>query len=129
MTLNDIMEIPYIDNGRDLSGCDCYGVVRLARHYLFGRELMPMFGAVDGSNKRQLTDAVKKTESSYRKCSRSPGAIATAWRGRVCLHVGVVVISDGRQMILESESGYRLPKLTPPRVFEARYSSVIYYDN
>ena len=44
------------DHGRDLAGCDCWGLVRLVRHALRG-DLLPSYGAIDPQDKPALTGA------------------------------------------------------------------------
>jgi hypothetical protein len=129
MTLDDLMLIPYVANGRDKNGADCYGLVRMARYYLIDREWMPDYTTVDGSDKKSLTNAMLSESSGYKIATRSHGAIAAAWRGRFCIHIAIVVNVDGRQMILESDSDAPYPRIINPSNFESRYTRVVYYDN
>lgn len=129
MTLNGLLEIPYLANGRDRSGVDCYGGVRFARYHLFGRGLMPDYTTVDGSDKRAMTEAMLSESAGYHVVSRRAGAIATAWRGRLCIHIAICVIIDRRLMILEWDNDAPLPRLVHPSLFERQYSRVVYYDN
>lgn len=129
MTLDDLLKIPYLANGRDLSGVDCYGGVRLARVHLFGRDLMPDYTSVEGSDKKAMTTAMLSESAGYQVVSKRAGAIATAWRGRLCIHVAICVIIDGRLMILEWDNDAPMPRLVYPSLFERQYSRVVYYDN
>lgn len=129
MTLHDLLKIPYLANGRDPSGVDCYGGVRLARVHLFGRDLMPDYTTVDGSDKKSMTAAMLSESAGYHVVSRRSGAIATAWRGRLCIHIAICVTIDGRLMILEWDNDAPLPRLVHPSLFERQYSRVVYYDN
>lgn len=129
MTLDDLLKIPYLANGRDLSGVDCYGGVRLARAHLFGRDMMPDYTTVEGSDKKAMTTAMLSESAGYNVVSRRAGAIATAWRGRLCTHIAICVIIDGRLMILEWDNDAPMPRLVQPSLFERQYSRVVYYDN
>lgn len=133
MTLDELLAIPYQENGRTAQGADCYGLTRLARTYIFGKPWMAEHGAVDGTNKRAMTRAVKQdTASIYRECSCRPGAIATAWRASLCTHIALVIEADGRPMILETDEPGRSwtgPRIVPVRQFEKRFTRVIYYDD
>lgn len=132
MTLDDLLSVPYEPNGRSAQGADCYGLVRMARAYLFNRPWMPSHGSVEGSDKRAMTEALVSEAVNYRECDAYPGAIATAWRGSLCTHIGIVVDLDGRRFVLETdEPGVTNigPRLTPIRYFEGRFLKVVYYDD
>lgn len=130
MTIDDFLATRYVKYGRVAPDLDCYGLVRLARVELFGRGEMPSFEHIDPSDKRGLTGAALdvRNDGGYAEVAISPGAIATAWRGRLCVHLGIVVEADGRLWILETDEGIG-PSLTRPNKFEPRYTSLIYYDN
>lgn len=132
MTLDDLLAVPYVANGRTQQGADCYGIVRMARVYLFGKPWMPVHGSVEGSDKRALTNAMQQEARNYRKTRPVPGAIAAAFRGNLCTHIAIVVDADGRRMIFETDEpgkGDEGPRLTPIRYFENRFLKVVYYDD
>lgn len=132
MTLNDLLDVPYIPNGRSAEGADCYGLTRMARVYLFGKPWMPVHGAVEGSDKKALTGAVTEEAARYREVKPYPAAVATAWRGKLCTHIAVVVDVDGRRMILETNEPGKAdhgPRLVNLRHFEQRFAKVVYYDD
>jgi len=132
MTLNDLLKVPYVANGRLPTGADCYGLVRLARVHLFGKPWMPEHGAVEGGNKRAMTEAMLAESRNYRECQPVPGAWAAAFRGRLCTHIAIVVEVDGRRMILETDEpgkGKHGPRLVGVRQFESRFLRVVYYDD
>jgi len=132
MTLDDLLAVPYEPDGRSAHGADCYGLTRLARVYLFGKPWMPCHGAVEGIDKKALTQAVQAEAVNYRVAAAYPGAIATAWRAKLCTHIAIVVEVDGRRMILETnEPGGEDhgPRLVPVRAFEHRFLKVVYYDD
>lgn len=132
MTLDDLLSVPYVPDGREPAGADCYGLTRLARVHLFGKPWMPSHGAVTGSDKKALTSALTQEAANYHPCGPHPGAIATAWRGRLCTHIAIVVTVDGKPMILETNEpgrGNHGPRLASIRQFEQRYLKVVYYDD
>lgn len=132
MTLDDLLSVPYVANGRLPEGADCYGLTRLARVHLFGKPWMPEHGAVEGSNKRALTSALMAEAANYQVTKPAPGVIATAWRGRLCTHIAIVVEIDGRLMILETKEpgqGNHRPRLVNLKHFERRFLKVVYYDD
>ena len=130
MTLNDLLKTRYVRGGRGPVDVDCWGLARMARVGLFGRDLLPAFPDTAPADKRGLTEACLsvKEEGGFQEVAALPGAIATAWTGRLCVHVGIVVEADGRIWILETDESTG-PVLTRPAVFERRFARVIYYDN
>ena len=132
MTLEELMLIPYEPNGRSKEGADCYGLVRMARVYLYGKPWLESYTNVEGTDKRALTNALHKEVQHLREVSAAKGAIATAWRGKLCTHIAIVVDVDGRRMILETdEPGVTShgPRLVDIRYFEQRFLKVVYYDD
>lgn len=125
MTLTDLLATRYVPQGRTMPELDCWGLARLARAHLFGKALLPSFVEIAPANKRGLTRAAQGV--TLADSDARPGAIATAWRGAVCVHVGVVVRVDGRRFVLETDeqSG---PVLTPVHMFEQRFTRVAYRD-
>lgn len=116
----------YQDGGRGPSAFDCYGLVRAVRHELFNLPLLPVYGAISPDDKLSMTRICKSESQALKACKPTPAAIATAWRGKVCLHVGVCVEIDGRLGVLETgrRSG---PCWLSLADFERRYLKVIYY--
>lgn len=131
MTLDDLLHVPYVPNGRDPEGADCYGLARLARHHLYGKPLMASFTHVEGQDKRAMTRAQEVWANDFSECKPKAGAVAFCWRGRLCCHAAVVVDVDGRLMILETDEpgrSERGPRLVSLRKFEQRFARVAYYD-
>lgn len=116
----------YEPHGRGPDSFDCWGLCRDVRARVFGAGWLPSFGHVVPADKRAVTRAAQEAlESALRPCARQPGAIALAWRGRVCIHAGIVIERDGRQWILETDVATG-PVLTPCRRFERRFTRVEY---
>lgn len=128
--INKFLSTKYKRGGRDGEYLDCYGLVRLARVELFGKPLMPTLYDAQPANLRSITKAVNSEVdfSGFKESSIAPGAIATAWKGGLCAHVGIVVFVDGMHFILETDEPTG-PCLTSIKAFKARYSKVIFYDN
>ncbi|WP_394065429.1 hypothetical protein [Alcaligenes sp. WGS1538] len=130
MTINDFLRTRYVPFGRAAPELDCWGLVRLARVSLFGRPLLPSHADIDPADKTGLTAAAQavQAQGGFQEVPPRPGAIAAAWRARLCVHVGIVVEADGRLWVLETDSGTG-PTLTRINVFETRYTRVIFYDD
>tara|TARA_R110001592_G_scaffold329641_1_gene611487 strand:+ start:31 stop:408 length:378 start_codon:yes stop_codon:yes gene_type:complete len=104
---------------------NCWGLVRLASKELFGRTLQPI--DCDVYDKRATTKACHEIITKpMRVTAAESGAIAVVWRGKLCIHVGLVVTVDDKLAVLDIDEG------VPPRVswiadFERRYLRVEYY--
>lgn len=112
--------------GRGPAAFDCWGQVRDVRANVFGWEWLPSFGAIEDGDKRGLTKAVLTERVKFREVAPVPGAIATVWRGLLCIHVAVVVEIDNRLAVLETNPGSGPRWLSVPD-FERQYMKVIYY--
>lgn len=127
LTVDRYLRTRYVPGGRGPDEFDCWGLVRDARQQLFGLPLLPSYGAITPDDKAGLTRACTDTVLQYLEpCKPARAAIATAWRARLCVHVGLVVQADGRLWVLETDTPGG-PCLTPLRLFENRYLRVIYY--
>lgn len=126
--IEDWLKIPYVDYGRSRLGCDCWGLVRMVRHELFGHEL-PSFGLIAPDNKRALTKAANTVISENLTPTTTPkhGTIATVWRGAVCTHVGIVLLIDGRLAVLETNKGSG-PRWMRLGDFQKIHPIIKYYD-
>jgi cell wall-associated NlpC family hydrolase len=127
--MNQWLAIPYKDYGRDLSGVDCWGLVRLVWKELRG-EWLPSYGLISPSDKTTLTGATLEVRDGFGFFQQSevrPGAIATCWRGDLCLHVGVVVKAEGRLAVLEAGRSFGVRWKWKPD-FDRLHAKVIYYD-
>jgi len=128
--IHEWLKIPYKDHGRDLTGCDCWGLVRIARRALRGEDL-PSCGLVSPGNKFELTHAANSV-IRHRKFNQiaipKTGTIATVWRGALCYHVGIVVDGDYGLCVLHTraKTGTSVMKIND---FNVAYYDVRYYDN
>lgn len=128
--ISKYLKTEYERGGRGPEKYDCWGLVRAVHHELFNRPLLPSYGAICPTNKAGLTKACADVKESGRfiEVASQPGAIATAWRASLCVHVGICVLVDGRLWVLETDEPDG-PVLSSQSAFESRYSKVIYYDN
>lgn len=124
------LKTTYKRGARGPNEYDCWGLVREVRHKLFGRALLPsLIDAIPGDVRSTTRGAIEIHSGVLaRNVGIRTGAVAEAWVGRFCVHVGVVVDVDGRPMILETDTPHG-PTLTKPSVFETRYTKVNYYDD
>jgi hypothetical protein len=128
--VNQYLRTKYRKGGRGPVDLDCWGLVRLARVDLFNKPLLPSYDGISPDDKPALTTAclVTRDDGKFREVDPTPGAIATGWQARLCVHVGLVVEADGRLWILETMQSTG-PALTPIRKFARRYTRVLYYND
>ena len=128
MTLEQFLLTRYVEGGRGPDEYDCYGLVRDARVALFGARLLPVCADAKPGLIPVITREVARVAKDHdmNVAPPAPGHVATAWHGRVCVHVGLVVEANGGLRILETDRPTG-PCLTRVAHFEARYSKVVYY--
>ncbi|ERY56330.1 hypothetical protein DZA07_25075 [Pseudomonas aeruginosa] len=124
--LDKYLSSSYRDGGRDLPFVDCYGLVRLVREEVFGKGDLPAFGHVRNTMPAEFTRCVKQAATEFEECRPEPGAVATVWRGRICVHIAIVVEIDGRLAVLDTGSKTGPSWSSVPR-FEARFAKVAYF--
>lgn len=126
ITLASIMTVPYVDGGRDLSGLDCWGLVRLVRHHHHGLPLLESFGRVSPDDKAGMTDGYLAVVSGFVETAPIDGAIACHFLGDVLWHVGVVVDECGLKVL---HTGRKLgrPCLSRLAEFERMALTTRYY--
>ena len=116
---------PYKDGGRGPIAFDCWGLCIAVRHEVFGLPLLPSLGSVGKDRLRENTGAYHDLKKGMDECRPEPGAIAAVFRGLLCLHVGVVVHSDGRLKVLDTNPGGACLRTISD--FESAYPRVVYY--
>jgi hypothetical protein len=124
-TLADYQSAPYQDGARGPLAFDCYGLVNAVRHEVFGLPLMPALGGVGKSSIREIARAYRDISSGMEECQPEPAAIASAFKGALLCHVGVVVHLDGQMKVFDTNPGG--PRIHTVRDFESRYQRVVYY--
>lgn len=115
----------YEDGARGPERIDCWGLVREVRHDL-GYEWLPSFAECRHTDLRGFTRAYEQQAAKMQPGEPGEGSIAAAFRGRICVHVGIVVGIEGRLQVLDINPG-RGVGVEPLPDFEARYAEVIYY--
>lgn len=116
--------VPYVSGGRTMDGLDCWGLVRFVREDLTG-QVLPEFGGV--VDRRRMTKLAPSIQDPLAKSEPKEGAIVFAYRGNVCVHVGIIVQEDGRLWVLETDSPGGVV-ITPIRRFISRFVRVEIYD-
>lgn len=106
---------------------NCWGLVRMARHCLYGLPVLPHFH-ISAEDKKALTHASGEVIASHLIEIDKPekGAVVAAWRNNICVHVGLVVEIDGRLAILDidEKTGAKWQRVDD---FKAFYNRVTYY--
>ena len=124
----DLLKIPYVQYGRDSSGADCWGLVRIARQMLRGDSIPSYSGSNPDSLSVRDSVYVNFCDCGFSQMAPIAGTIAFCFRARLCVHAGIIVPVNGRLMALDSTSK-RGPMLQSMRDFAADYRTVKYYDN
>ena len=130
-TLADFLKTRFMRNARGPDVYDCWGLVIAARAALFRCAPLPPMDGVRSGDVRGMTRAVEQVAAlnALRPVAAPrPGAIATAWRGSLCPHVGLVVEADGQLRVLDTDETTG-PRLMSVRRFCARFARVVFYDD
>lgn len=125
MTLNKFLSAPYREGARGPLAFDCWGLCIHVRHQVFGLPLLPSLGGVGKDRIRENTAAYHDLRQGMDECPPQPGAIAAVFRGALCLHVGVVVETEGRLKVLDTNPGG--PRLSTIQDFRDAYPRVVFY--
>lgn len=125
--LTKYLSATYEDGARGPDRYDCWGLVRAVRQELFGLPLLPSFGAVRNTMPAAFTRAYEEQAALMEECRPEPGAIAAVFRGRIVIHVAVVVEIDGALAALEIRNDRTSARWMRLPDFEASYLRVIYY--
>lgn len=115
----------YEDGARGPVKIDCWGLVRQVRHDL-GYAWLPSFSECRNTDPRGFTRAYERQAAEMERGRAESASIAAAFRGRICVHVGIVVDIDSRLMVLDIDAG-RGVECSPVPEFEAKYGEVLYY--
>lgn len=126
--IDDLLKIPYVKYGRDVSGADCWGLVRIARQILRGDSMPVYSGRNPDSISERDSGYLDFCDQGFSEMSPIAGTIVFCFRAKLCVHAGIIVPVNGRLMALDSTSK-RGPMLQTMRDFAADYRAVKYYDN
>lgn len=101
-----LAEVRWTPDGMDYPELNCWGLVRHARHELYGLPLLPAFG-IHAGDKRAQTRAAEQVIHSCLIPAVTPatGDVVAVWRGRLCVHVALVIEVERRLAVLESRDG------------------------
>lgn len=126
--VNHYLSATYVDGSRGPTHYDCWGLVREVRHKFCGKSLLPSWGHVRQDHAREFTRAYTDESANLRPCGPEHGAIASAFRGRICVHVAVVVELNGELFVLEmtQATGARIMRVPD---FERQYLKVTYHND
>jgi len=121
--LDPFVGIPYLDRGRTIEGCDCYGLLRLVMAELRGVEL-PSFSDlyVTAADIHAIACLV---EGGLDQWDRVAAGKEQAFdgvlmrRGRDIRHIGVV-IEPGRLLHVDRGQTSRIERYRPPAPLAAR---------
>lgn len=119
------MRAPYREGARGPIAFDCWGLCRDIRHELFGLPWLPSLGSVGKDKIRENTKAYRALRAAMEECAPEPGAIAAVLRGEALLHVGTVLMSEGRLKVIDTNPGGA--SLWTTGDFEAAHPRVVYY--
>ena len=125
-TLNYYIGLEYEDGARGPLKHDCWSLVRTIRHEYLCLPLLPSFGQIRHTMPIKFTRAYSDVAKTMIICKPEVGAIAAVMRGKICIHVAVVVEIDGDLAIIEINPKTNCRWLRIPD-FERRYLKVIYY--
>lgn len=80
---------------------DCWGMTREVRYLHLLKRLLPSWGDVRNTNPREFTRAYREESENMEECDPEVGAIASVFRGKLCIHVAVIIEIDSRLAVLE----------------------------
>ena len=86
--------VPYLEHGRDLAGCDCWGLVRLVLAQQWGVDVPSLtsdYEAVSAATTAALIDEQSAAINAEKVTDPRPGDIAVIRVVGVPSHVGIVV--------------------------------------
>jgi cell wall-associated NlpC family hydrolase len=101
MWTDDYIEIPFLPDGRDRNGCDCWGLVCLVYREKLGIELPEYKGVFEAQTIAQLKNVARvmerEKESWVRVEKPHEFDVAMIRSGAYAWHVGIVI--DRRRML------------------------------
>lgn len=103
---------------------NCWGLVRMASRELFHKDLPSLSG--DVYDKRATTREWSDKCEHLKPCEPQAGAVACVWRGKLMIHVGLVIAVDGRLAVMDIDEGRPATVAWLPD-FERRYLRVTYH--
>jgi cell wall-associated NlpC family hydrolase len=109
MDFSEYLSIPYLPDGRDRAGCDCWGLVRLVLIERFGK-VVPSYTGMGAE------EAARIESCNYEQIPEpEPGDIVLIRRHGIPAHAGVY-IGDWKVLHSDSASGPCIECLDSPRI-------------
>lgn len=103
-------QIPYVNNGRDHSGCDCYGLVKLLSKELDGKDL-PNYHYEDAQspeNGNIYLEELKK--GKWIRCEAKKGAMVLLRIDGVANHAGYM-LDDAKFLHITKKAGVAMANI------------------
>lgn len=119
------LAVPYVDGGRTMQGGDCWFFVLSVRADL-GLPPLPPLHSTTRHTPLAMAHEYEQVSGTLEQCEPQVGAVAAVFRGRLMVHVGIVLEIDGRLAVLETNPGSG-PRWLRVRDFVERYYRVIFY--
>jgi len=113
--------IPFLDNGRSLAGCDCWGLVRLVLREQFGLDLPSYVGGYASANEREEASALIAGRIPADGWWRVPDQQARPGDGVVLRimnqpwHVGLMVTPSDFLHVFEGQAVSAIERVDSPR--------------
>ena len=125
--IDKYLPVPYLKEGRTLAGLDCWGLVLAIRAEL-GLPGLPEIGAVSRDTVQAMQHAFADITYLLDRGEPRVGSMAAVFRGKVFIHVGLVLEIEGRLAVIETNplGGVRWSFL--PRFLDLYYKVVFYCD-
>ena len=126
-TINDYLSVPYVNEGRDMSGFDCWGQTRHRQHYGYGNPLFESFGHINPDDKYSLTNAYFQIVNQFVLCEPKPGAVVCGFKMGNLMHIGTVEHIDGQLAVLHT-SRRKGPSIVSFDDFKRLFIEVKFYE-
>lgn len=117
MWSNRYLEIPFKAGGRDWSGCDCYGLVRLVLRERFGKDIPPFldYETLDPSEISPVADSIRTGVPATEVETPREGDVAVIALRGLEVHCGVFV-DEKRVLHTDSTTGPVIEDVSRPRL-------------
>ena len=124
LNIDKYLSVTWQMGGRVFPILDCYGLVHEVRRDL-GLSDWPAFEGVikEGDEMHAACSGFRGTVT---QCEATEGAVAACYRGKMIIHLGIVVRLNGLLHVIESNPKKNVTIL-PLRRFERQYARVEYY--
>lgn len=126
-TINDYLSVPYVNEGRDMSGFDCWGLTRHRLHHFYGHPLFESFGHIHPDDKHSLTSAYQQIVADFYLCEPKPGAVVCGFKMGNLIHIGTVEYIDGQLAVLHT-SRRKGPSIVSVDDFKRLFIEVKFYE-